>query len=457
MHRLQQQQTTHNKQRTNMEKILNTRRVFLQKGLTLLAVAPTIPAFLDQTVMALANPTDAPLTQQPNGKDGKILVVVQLGGGNDGLSTVVPHGDDAYYRNRNAIAVAAKDVLKINNYVGLHPNLAPLKAMFDDGHMGIVQGVGYPNPNRSHFRATDIWESAQPERDFVSSGWLGRYFDNTCPGCDPHVGMSFGQTLPLAMQGERVMPLNLERPENYRYQGRDRASYEKLNAPSGQASDLMPNTLAETTKFKKKVEITPATQLDFLERTAMDAQVSSDDILRMTQNHRAAATYPGSEFGNALQTIAAMIGGGLPTRVYYASLTGFDTHANQRNRHDQLMTQLAGGLSAFWADLKSQGNQDRVLVMTFSEFGRRVQQNASGGTDHGAAAPMFLVGPKITPGLLSRHPSLTDLDQGDLKYNTDFRSVYATILQNWLETPSKPILGNQYPTFPIFTSATAKS
>jgi uncharacterized protein (DUF1501 family) len=213
----------------------------------------------------------------------------------------------------------------------------------------------------------------------------------------------------------------------------------------------MPNTLAETTKFRKKVEVSSVTQLDFLERTAMDAQVSSDDIIRMTQAHRGASGYPGGEFGNAMQTIAAMIAGGLPTRVYYATLTGFDTHANQKPRHDQLMTQLAGGLSAFWKDLKEQGNQDRVLVMTFSEFGRRVQQNASGGTDHGAAAPMFLMGPKITPGLLGKHPSLEDLDGGDLKYNTDFRSVYATILQNWMNTPSKPILGQQFPTFNVLS------
>jgi uncharacterized protein (DUF1501 family) len=431
--------------------ILSTRRVFLQKGLTLLAVAPTIPAFLNETVMALNNPHDAGLTQRASGKDGKILVVVQLAGGNDGLSTIIPYGDDIYRRARPVIGHGPNDVLKIDHYLGLHPNLAPMKAMYDNGHLGIVQGVGYPNPNRSHFRSTDIWESAQPDRDVVGSGWIGRYFDNACPGCDPHVGIAIGDSLPLAMQGEKTMPLSIQKPEAYRYQGRDRTNYEKLNAPTAMGGDnLMLNTLAETTKYRKKIELTPASQLDFLERTAMDAQVSSDDILRMTSQHRATnSNYPNGEFGSGLQTIAAMIAGGLPTRVYYVSLGGFDTHANQKQRHDKLMTDLAAGLSTFWNDLKQQGNQDRVLVMTFSEFGRRVQQNASGGTDHGAAAPMFLMGPKITPGLLSKHPSLRDLDQGDLKYNTDFRSVYATVLQNWLETPSKPILGNQFPTFPI--------
>ena len=181
----------------------------------------------------------------------------------------------------------------------------------------------------------------------------------------------------------------------------------------------------------------------------MDAQGSSDQILRIVQNHQEATTYPPNEFGNSLRTVAAMIGGGLTTRGYYVSLGGFDTHANERNRHDLLMTQLSAGIKAFWADMQSQGNDDRVLMMTFSEFGRRVEQNASGGTDHGAAAPMFLIGPALKPGLVGNHPSFQDLDQGDLKYAIDFRSVYATVLQSWLQTPSKPILGQQFPTLDV--------
>jgi uncharacterized protein (DUF1501 family) len=190
-------------------------------------------------------------------------------------------------------------------------------------------------------------------------------------------------------------------------------------------------------------------QLDFLERTALDAQLSSDQILRVTRGHNPKARYPGGEFGNGLKTVAAMIRGGLPTRVYYVSLGGFDTHANQRGRHDQLMQQLAQGVAAFWADMAEQQNDQRVLMMSFSEFGRRVEQNASGGTDHGAAAPMLLVGAAVKQGLVGRHPSLTDLDQGDLKYGTDFRSVYATVLQNWLGTASKPVLGQQFPLLPV--------
>lgn len=429
---------------------VTTRRLFLQRGLALLAVTPTIPTFLDQTMMALANPMDSLRTQQDSGKDGKILVVVQLAGGNDGLNMAIPYADDAYHRARPSLAIDSKDVLKLNNYVGLHPNLKGLKGLYDNGQMCVVQGVGYPNPNRSHFRATDIWESAAPNQEVETSGWLGRYFDNTCPGCDPHVGVAIGSQIPLAMQGERVLPLSFERPESYRYNGRDIDDYLKLNKAE-QAADVQGPASGKLANKKAAVEpaITPASELDFLHRTAMDAQISSNDILRLSKTYRPGADYPRTEFGNSLRTVASLIAGNLPTRVYYVSLGGFDTHAGERGRHDTLMTQLSDGVSAFWADLKAQRNDDRVMMMTFSEFGRRVQQNASGGTDHGAAAPMMVFGKNLQTGLAGRYPSLTDLDQGDLKYNTDFRSVYATLLQNWLDTPSKPILGDQFPLLPF--------
>lgn len=433
-----------------MLKDLSTRRLFLQRGLTLLAATPTIPSFLDQTVLALAAPDD--LRQQPNGKDGKILVVIQLSGGNDGLNTVIPYADDAYQRARPAIGFKANDVLKINNYLGLHPNLAPVKELFDDGCMSIIQGVGYPNPNRSHFRSMDIWHSANPDSEVTTSGWLGRYFDNTCTGCDPHVGVAVGAQMPLAMKGERVTPLSFDRPESYRYTGKDGKRYQEVNNIDETKAPAPPSTqpaAARGSKKEPKIEVTPASQLDFLERTAMDAQVSSDDILRMTRAHQSASGYPQNEFGQGLKTVAAMIKGGLPTRVYYVSLGGFDTHANQKGRHDQLMQQFAQGVGAFWKDLKQQENEDRVLIVTFSEFGRRVEQNASQGTDHGAAAPMFLFGKSIKQGVVGNHPSLTKLEGGDVKYAIDFRSVYATVLQNWLETPSKPVLGNQFATLPL--------
>lgn len=406
--------------------------------MTLLAVSSTIPTFLDQTVLALAAPDDLKQTQQPNGKDGRILVVVQLSGGNDGLSTIIPYADDIYHRSRPNIAHDPKTVIKLDSYVGLHPELKPIREMLDKHTASIVQGVGYPNPNRSHFRSMDIWQSGQPDREVVTNGWLGRYFDNACPGCDPHVGVSIGDQLPLAMRGDKVTPLSFDKPENYRYNGSDKERYAKLNS----GATTQP---AAEAKSAKKI-VTPSSQMDFLTRTAMDAQVSSADILRMTQGHHPTATYPPSEFGAGLRTVAAMIRGGLPTRVYYVTLGGFDTHAGERQRHDQLMQQFAQGVSAFWADMKEQTNDQRVLMMTFSEFGRRVASNASGGTDHGAAAPMFLFGPACKEAIVGKHPSLADLDQGDLKFGVDFRSIYATVLQNWLETPSKPILGQQFPT-----------
>jgi uncharacterized protein (DUF1501 family) len=420
-----------------MQDHMTTRRLFLQRGLTLLAATPTIPAFLDQTVLAIANPADVPLVQQPGGKDGKVLVVVQLAGGNDGLNTVVPFADDAYHRARPGLRVETNTVHRLDDRIGLHPNLRPLFDLFEQGNMAVMHGVGYPNPNRSHFRSMDIWQSAQPEREQPASGWVGRYFDSACAGCDPHVGVNIGDALPLAMQGERVTPVAFARPEAYRYRGPDHERYQALNRLTAPAGDA-------------KKPASSSSPLDFLHRTAMDAQVSSDDILRVTQNHQpAGVNYPRGELGEGLRLVAAMIRGGLSTRVYYVHLGGFDTHANQRGRHEQLMSRFAESVGAFWKDLKAQKNDERVLMMTFSEFGRRVAQNASGGTDHGAAAPAFLFGPRVKGGLHGEHPSLTELDNGDLKYRTDFRSLYATILQQWLDTPSKPILGQQFKLLPV--------
>jgi uncharacterized protein (DUF1501 family) len=245
------------------------------------------------------------------------------------------------------------------------------------------------------------------------------------------------------MHGDKTTPLSFDNPENYKYTGPEPETFKKLNTQPGVAPSTQPGAPLATPK--KPQIITPDSQVEFLTRTAMDAQISSDQILSITRGYQSQSAYPGGEFGNNLRTVAAMIQGGLPTRVYYVSLSGFDTHAGERGRHDQLMQQFANGVSAFWNDMKKQGNDQRVLMMTFSEFGRRVASNASGGTDHGAAAPMFLFGPACKQVVVGKHPSLTDLDQGgDLKFGIDFRSVYASVLQNWLDTPSKPILGQQF-------------
>jgi uncharacterized protein (DUF1501 family) len=377
---------------------------------------------------AIADPLDVKATQAASGKDGKILVVVQLSGGNDGLNTVIPFADDAYRKARPQLGHDPKTVLKLNDQIALHPNLAKLKGLFDAGSLSIVQGVGYPNPNRSHFRSMDIWHSAQVDREAPTSGWLGRFFDNACSGMDvsraASLGIALGDRLPLAMAGDKVQPVSFERPETYRYAGRDVDRVVELNKPRTDSA------------------ATPATsQLDFLRRTAMDAKLTSDQILKMTKGHSTPLPYPTNPFAQGLRTIAAMIAGGLPTRVYYVSLSGFDTHAQERGKHDGLMQQLDGALAAFQADLAAQKNDDRVLTMTFSEFGRRVEQNASGGTDHGAAAPMFLIGKAVKSGLVGAHPSLKDLENGDLRHAIDFRNVYAAVLKNWLDADATRILG----------------
>ncbi|MEL7240112.1 MAG: DUF1501 domain-containing protein, partial [Planctomycetota bacterium] len=341
-----------------MKKPVSTRRDFLQNGLTMLAAGASVPAFLNKTAYAVGDPFGASLTQTASGKDGKILVVVQLSGGNDGLSSVVPFADDAYHRARPQVRHAANDVLKLNDYVGLHQNLAPLKELYDDGRMSIVQGVGYPNPNRSHFSSTDIWHTAQPGGGAIKNGWLGRYFDAQCSGTDPKtgqpkdpdpkIGISIGENNILAMQGDLVMPLSFEKPQDYRYKGREAEAFSKLNETDGTAD----------------AKSTEEGELDFLTRTAMDAQVSSDQVLKAIQGHRPTANYPGGGFGNDLRTVAAMIKGELPTRVYYVSLGGFDTHANQKPAHDRLMDNFAKGVSAFLQDIRDQGNGERVCVMT---------------------------------------------------------------------------------------------
>ena len=427
----------------------HTRRLFLQRGLALVSVGVTVPTFLDSTVMAMEDPLDVKRTQRDSGKDGPILVVVQMSGGNDGLSMVVPYADDAYHRARPTLAHGPKDVLKLNEYIGLNQNLTGIKGLYDSGMASVLQGVGYPNPNRSHFRSMDIWQSGIPEKEMVTSGWLGRFFDNTCAGEDPHEGVVLGESTPLAMKGEKTTPLAFDKPGNYRYKGRDAGSYTSLNQPSESTPTTKPAAMAKAAPAKL---ITPDSQLSFLTRTAMDARVSSDKVLSIVNGYQTAQSYPNGGFGEGLRTVAAMIRGGLPTKVYYVSLGGFDTHAGQEGRHDKLMKDLDQGVAAFWKDMKEQKNEQRVTMMAFSEFGRRVAQNASGGTDHGAAAPMFLFGPSIAKkaGIVGRHPSLTDLDQGDLKYGLDFRNVYASILQEWLKTPSKPVLGRQFEPLPIF-------
>jgi uncharacterized protein (DUF1501 family) len=437
---------------------LHTRRKFLRTSMLGAAAGWTLPVFLEKTFFALdALAADAP-TQTATGKDSTILVVLQMAGGNDGLNTLVPYGDDIYYRSRPKLGLRPDKILKLNSYAGLNGKLSGLKALFDEGHLSIVQGVGYPNPNRSHFRSTEIWQTASDADRNQSEGWLGRYFDNCCAGSDPTVGVAIGEETPQAFAAKVPTGVTFSRPEQFRWRSTETSEsrlsaeeffFRQLNgsADSDEAS-LAAGEGGSIGAIPGKTKSDLST-LDFLQRTALDAQLSSDKILAIARKYKSNVSYPPGRLAASLSVIARMIAGGLPTRVYYASQGGFDTHAGQMNAHERLLGELNDALSAFVNDLKQQGNFERVLLLTFSEFGRRVAENANGGTDHGAAAPMFLLGGAVKPGLFGKHPSLSDLDYGDLKFSTDFRSVYGTVLDQWLKAPSQVVLGRKFPALPL--------
>jgi uncharacterized protein (DUF1501 family) len=429
---------------------LKTRREFLRTSVLGGALSWTVPAFLANTFSALQAEAADSATQIATGRDSNILVVFQMAGGNDGLNTVVPYSNDHYHRARPKLGLAEKRVLKINDEVGLHESLSGFNDLYDAGELSIIQGVGYPNPNRSHFRSTEIWQTAADAEKIESSGWLGRFFDNTCSGCEPTIAVNIGRQMPQAFQAKHPVGVSLESPQSYRFMSREKGktgemteeSYRKLNEPDGEMAENAGGTIGAINGSVKS----PGSALDFLERTALDAQLSSDKIRAIAGRVENQATYPTSQLGNSLKLVAKLIGGGLATRVFYVSQGGYDTHTNQTGTHERLLKEMGDSVKAFVTDLKAQGNLSRVLVLTFSEFGRRVAENASSGTDHGAAAPMFLIGNKVKAGLLGKYPSLapSDLFQGDLKYNLDFRSVYAGVLENWLTTKSAPILGRQF-------------
>lgn len=430
--------------------LVKTRRSFLRTSMLGAATSWTVPVFVQNTFTTLHAAAADSAVQAVTGKDAPILVLVQLAGGNDGLNTVVPFDNDAYYKARPALAIKQSEMRKIAANAGLHPNLSFLEQAFKDGQMAVVQGVGYPNPNRSHFRSTEIWTRATDADKVGTTGWVGRYFDNACAGEDPTVGVALVDRQPDAFVAAKRPGIALKAPELYRWiQGAgDDASAEQmfrgLNSPDGDMDSTggSIDMVAGGSNAHKLGNAEDA--LRFLERTGLDAQVSSDKIRELLRKSKVRTGYPGQPIGQSLQLVARMIEGGLPTRVFYVSHGGFDTHNGQANAHAARLKQLDEALAAFMKDIKALGVQDRVLVMTFSEFGRRVQQNASGGTDHGTAAPLFVLGSKVKGGILGEQPSLTDLDKGDLKFKTDFRSVYATVLEDWLHTPSKPILGRAF-------------
>ncbi len=432
---------------------MKTRRDFLRTTVLGASAAWTVPMFVERTFGQLHAGVKDLAIQPVTGKDDTILVVLQLAGGNDGLNTLVPYGDDAYYKARPRIGKKEKEIIRLSDHVGLNSSMPYLGSLFKEGGLGIVQGVGYPNPNRSHFVSTSIWETGDTS-NHSSTGWLGRYFDNACPGADPTVGISFNKTQPEAFGAMKNPGVCLNSPELYRWihGGGEQAQAEEffadLNQPDhGELDDEASAGDSIAIPAGGKVGgISGEENLAFLERVALDARVSSAKILELAGKHKTTVRYEGTPISRNLNLVSRMIAGGMPTRVYYVSHGGFDTHNQQRNSHDRLLGQLDSALKSFFEDLKQQGNDKRVVLMTFSEFGRRTAENASAGTDHGKASCLFVAGPGVKGGLHSTHPSLTDLNGGDIKHTVDFRSVYGSLLTDWLRAPDiRPILGGNYP------------
>ncbi len=409
-----------------------SRRRFLQSSLggsTMLSLGLAAPRFLQHSAGALASPAANPA--------GRVLVVVQLAGGNDGLNTVIPYRDPEYARNRVALRINANQVLKVDGDVGLHPQLAPLAALWEQQRLAIVQGVGYPNPNRSHFESMDIWQSCHRGAEPRRTGWLGRTLDEL-----PAERRSDLAALHL---GRGELPLALAARHTAVPSAPSLDAFQLRTTSGALGSDALRELAATAVPQEAVIGNTAEDSLaSFLRQTTLTALDASDKVKESLAAEAAATPYPASGLAAKLKTISQLIDAGLACPIYYVSLDGFDTHASQGAAHASLLNELSAALGAFTTDLKARGHADRVLVMTFSEFGRRVKENASLGTDHGAAAPMFLLGTKVKAGCVGAHPSLTDLDQGDLKHHTDFRQVYAAVLENWLACPSEAVLGGRF-------------
>ncbi len=355
----------------------------------------------------------------------KVVVVLQLSGGNDGLNTVIPFRNDLYYKARPRLGIEKEKALSLTDEVGLHPALNGFKELYDDGSLGIINSVGYPNPDRSHFRSMDIWQTASQSTEYWNSGWLGRYLDAQCNGCDkPTQAIEIDDVLSLSMKGNNMNGMAVKDPKRL----------------YGTANEKFFRDV-----LKSRTMETGEQSVDYLYKTMAQTLSSADYIFKQSRLHPTSAEYPTTELGKSLKTIASLIFSEINTKVYYISLGSFDTHINQGAQQQRLFTDMNGAIKSFVKDLKANNRFDDVLLFTFSEFGRRVSQNASGGTDHGTANNMFLVsGGLKQKGVINSMTDLNDLQDGDLKYKVDFKNVYATILNKWLNADAVKILGKQY-------------
>jgi uncharacterized protein (DUF1501 family) len=397
-----------------------SRRTFLQS--TLLALVPTVPGFLARTARA-ATPK----------RDGRVLVVIELNGGNDGINTVVPFADEGYAKHRRLLRLSKDQLIKVNDRVGLHPQMAGAGKLLQSGRLAIVQGVGYPNPNRSHFESMAIWQSARFDlKDRDGLGWLGRGLDEAAQpaGGMPSAVYVSGGAMPAALQGRRAVASGLTRPEDFML---------RLDEAKRGLGDVPPaDDLAA-----------------FVRRNSLDAYVLADrmtDVLNVQD--KSGSPFPSSDLAEHLRLIARLIKASIGTRIYYTRQSGYDTHAGQLGTHAGLLQELSSALLSFLDDLAAAKVAERVVVLTFSEFGRTVRENGSAGTDHGTSGPVFLAGPGVKSGLVGATPNLLDLDPkyGDLRMSVDFRQVYATVLQDWLSLPAKTALAGDFERLPLFKS-----
>jgi uncharacterized protein (DUF1501 family) len=393
--------------------MLNRRR-FLQAS-SLVALAPTVPAFLRRAALAAESKAD-----------DRILVVIQLDGGNDGINTVVPFRDPGYAEHRAALKLADDRLIRLSDDAALHPSLRGMADLFESSRLAIVQGVGYPNPNRSHDVSMAIWQTARFDPlEHKTFGWIGRALDQAEIDRRAPASILIGDgELPQAIIGRRSIASNFTRLEDMLPQ----RGGPRLADVSGKTSGNLS---------------------DFVRRTTLDAFATAELLNDVARKPDSAAGYPATELAQRLQLISRLIQAGLSTRVYYAVQSSYDTHSAQVPTHSRLLRELGDATKAFLADLRDCGLADRVLALCFSEFGRRVQENGSEGTDHGTAGPVFLAGPGVKPGLHGATPSLTDLDGGDLKLSIDFRCVYAAILKQWLALDSRPVLDGEFDDLPV--------
>ena len=395
---------------------MTSRREFIQKSALATVGTMLIPNFLkgfEQQAFAF----------QQAQSQGKILIMVQLSGGNDGLNTIIPFQNDIYYRERPTIGIKADKVLKLNDEIGLNPALESIRGLYDNGFMQIINNVGYPNPDRSHFRSMEIWQTGSSSNEYLKSGWLGRYLDAQCSGnCEPHAAIEVDDSLSLAMKGLKVKGMAVQNPAQL-YRQTQNPFLEKITKVNHEEFD----------------------NANYLYKTLSETISSADYIYEKSKVYQSKATYPQTDLGKRMKTISELINSGVQTQVYYVSHGSFDTHVNQVNQQERLLKQYAEAVSIFMDDMKTNGRMDDVMVMTFSEFGRRVKQNGSNGTDHGTANNVFLMGGKLkTDSNLMQAPDLQNLDEGDLKYKVDFRNIYATILDKWLQTDSMAVLGKKF-------------